>query len=188
MSAKGLTGAAIATTIGAVLLVGLGVWQLKRLTWKEALLAEIDSRVHAPPTDIPARADWPSLKPADYEYRHVRASGVFDYAHQALVFRALESPRGRYGGPGYLVMTPLKLDSGDYLLVNRGFVPLDRKEDADKGPRGAVQVDGLMRATRRPHLVHARRQSRQRRMVHPRHQRDRNGDGAARGGAVLDRR
>lgn len=147
MSGKGLTGAAIATLIGATLLSGLGVWQLKRLAWKEALIAEIESRVHASPIEIPAPTEWPSLRPSDYEYRHVRVHGVFDYAHQALVFRALESPRGRYGGPGYLVMTPLKLDSGEYVLVNRGFVPLDLKAAADSGPSGEAQVAGLMRSS-----------------------------------------
>ena len=52
------------------------------------------------------------------------------------MFRALDEPRGRYGGVGYFVMTPLRLASGESVIVNRGFVPDTMKADADKGPRG----------------------------------------------------
>ncbi len=144
---RSLAGAGAATAIGAALLIGLGVWQLHRLAWKEALLAEIYARAKASAESAPAPAEWPSLKPSDYEYRHVRVHGVFDYAHQALVFRALGEPHGRYGGPGYLVMTPLKLDSGETVLVNRGFVPMDSKAEAKNGPAGPVEVTGLMRSS-----------------------------------------
>src|ERR1700691_5430258 len=99
---RSLAAPAAATLIGLAVLLGLGVWQLKRLAWKEALIAAVEARALAPPIDIPAPADWSKLDPRDYEYRHVRVSGTYDFGHQALVFRALESPRGRYGGPGYL--------------------------------------------------------------------------------------
>ena len=133
--------------IGVALLSGLGVWQLKRLAWKEGLIAEVSARVHGTPVDAPAPAVWNSLSPADYEYRHVRLDGVYDYSHQALVFRALGSPRGRFGGPGYLVMTPLKIPSGESVIVNRGFVPDDRKADAASGLQGETEVVGLMRSS-----------------------------------------
>ena len=63
------------------------------------------------------------------------------------MFRPLSNPRGRFSGPGYLVMTPLKLDGGTSVLVNRGFVPEERKGSADSGPAGDVEVTGLMRAS-----------------------------------------
>jgi surfeit locus 1 family protein len=142
-----LIGAAIATVIGVAVLSSLGVWQLKRLAWKEGLIAEVSARVHRPPEEAPAAAAWAALRADDYEYRHVRLRGVYDYAHQALVFRALGDPRGRFGGPGYLVMTPLKIDGGESVIVNRGFVPEERKADAAAGPRGETEVAGLMRST-----------------------------------------
>ena len=126
----------------------LGVWQLQRLAWKEALIAAVDARVHAAPVDPPApEADGRGLNPSDYEYRHVRVSGVYDLKRQALVFRALPSPRGRYGGPGYLVMTPLKLADGASVLVNRGFVPEEQKAAAEHGP---ARRDGRHRAACAP--------------------------------------
>jgi surfeit locus 1 family protein len=142
-----LAAPAAATLIGLAILIALGVWQLKRLAWKEALIAAVEARVSAPAVDLPPPADWPGLDPATYEYRHVHATGVYDLGHQALVFRSLSNPRGRYNGPGYLVMTPLKLASGESVLVNRGFVPEERKSSAKTGPSGEVEVTGLMRAS-----------------------------------------
>ncbi|MBV1704170.1 MAG: SURF1 family protein [Hyphomicrobiales bacterium] len=130
------------------LLVGLGVWQLRRLHWKLGLIAEVAARVHAAPADLPAPADWPALKPEAYDYAHVRATGAFDYSHEAKVFRALGSPKGRYGGPGYLVVTPFALAGGATVLVNRGFVPQGKDARADRAASeiaGATTITGLMR-------------------------------------------
>ncbi len=153
MAKRGLVSAliwpALFTAAGLALLIALGVWQLHRLAWKEALIAEVSARVGAPPIALPPPAEWPQLKPADYEYRHVRVAGNYDFAHQVLVFRPLASPRGRYGGPGYLVMTPLRLADGSIVIVNRGFIPDDKKaaflSGAENGP-AAAEVTGLMRS------------------------------------------
>jgi surfeit locus 1 family protein len=146
-SVRSLAAPAAATLMGLAVLVGLGVWQLKRLAWKEGLIAAVEQRATAAPVELPPPEEWVKLNPRDYEYRHVRLSGVYDYAHQALVFRALSSPRGRYGGPGYLVMTPLELAGGASVLVNRGFVPEERKDAANAGSVGPTEVTGLMRAS-----------------------------------------
>ena len=147
MSGRSIVAAGVATAIGVAALVGLGVWQLKRLAWKEALIAAVETRAHAPAVEVPPPSDWGALKPDDYEYRHVRVAGQFDLGRQALVFRALGDPHGRFGGPGYLVLTPLKLPSGEFVLVNRGFVPADSKAAAANGPVGPVEITGLLRST-----------------------------------------
>jgi surfeit locus 1 family protein len=131
-------------------LIALGFWQLDRLAWKEALIAEVSARVAAPPVEAPPEADWARIAPGDYEYRHVRLGGTYEFAHQALVFRALDQPRGRFSGPGYLILTPLRLADGAHVIVNRGFVPADQKErfaaESGEGPAN-VAVTGLMRAS-----------------------------------------
>jgi surfeit locus 1 family protein len=149
MSRRRLAWAGLATLAGVVLLSALGFWQLKRLAWKEGLIAAADARAHAAPMATPAPSDWVALKPAEYEYRRVAAKGVYDFSRQEFIFGALEDPRGRYGGVGYFVMTPLKLASGESIIVNRGFVPANLKAAADKGPRGEVEVVGLMRSSER---------------------------------------
>jgi surfeit locus 1 family protein len=129
------------------ILISLGLWQLRRLAWKEALIAEVSARASAALVEAPLEAEWPGLKPDDYEYRHVRLSGAYDSAHQALVFRALEKPRGKFGGQGYLVMTPLRLAGGASVIVNRGFIPTDRKSAVETAPTGTTDIAGLMRSS-----------------------------------------
>ena len=140
---RSLLWPAIATLIGCVFLVLLGVWQLHRLAWKEGLIAEIAARAKAPPQPLPPPGEWAQLRPDDYEYRHVELDGVFDNGKEALVFR----PAGGLSRePGYLVLTPLKLDSGAYVIVNRGFIPVDLKDPAARGEiEGRTHLTGLMR-------------------------------------------
>ena len=129
----------------AALLVGLGVWQLQRLAWKNAIVARIEERRAAPATSVPTAPQWPALRPDDYEYRHVALNGVYEPGKTALVFRGgTENAPG--AGPGYLLMTPLRLSDDTLVIVNRGFAPLDAVEAARANlPASAVVVTGLMR-------------------------------------------
>ena len=80
--------------------------------------------------------------PDNAEYRRVSASGSYLYDKQTLVQAATEL------GSGYWVMTPLRLDSGDIVLVNRGFVlPEWRKTQAALTPPApaTASVTGLLR-------------------------------------------
>jgi surfeit locus 1 family protein len=140
---RSLLWPAVATLIGCVFLILLGVWQLHRLAWKEGLIAEIAARAKAPPQPLPPQSEWAQLRPDDYEYRHVELDGAFDNGKEALVFRPAG---GAARGPGYLVLTPLKLDSGAYVIVNRGFVSVELKDPAARGEiEGRAHVTGLMR-------------------------------------------
>lgn len=134
----------IFTLVSGAILVSLGVWQLHRLAWKEGLLTQIAARADAPVVAPPDVADWPKLKPIDYDYRHVALAGHFLYGDTVLVF----TPAGpQETGPGYLVLTPLRLTSGAYVIVNRGFVPaeLAPKFRHQTGSPDAVHLTGLMR-------------------------------------------
>ncbi len=51
---KRLLWPGIATLVGVVLLVGLGSWQMRRLAWKQALIAVIAERAHAAPVAVDA--------------------------------------------------------------------------------------------------------------------------------------
>ena len=110
----------------------LGAWQVQRLGWKRDLIARVDARIHALPIPAPraaARAD---------EYRRVRISGHFLHGKTALVQAVTVR------GPGFWVLTPLVTDQGFTLIVNRGFVPPDRRRDYAR-PQGEVHVAGLLR-------------------------------------------
>lgn len=140
----GLVAGGFLAFILAGLLAGLGFWQLNRLAWKEGLIAQIEARAHAAPVALPPETAWAGLDPADYEYRHVTLSGVFEHDKEAYSYR----PGGSPPQPGYLVMTPLRLAGGSHVIVNRGFVPVALKEPASRPSgqvSGAVTITGLMR-------------------------------------------
>ncbi|MDQ1197809.1 surfeit locus 1 family protein [Rhizobium sp. SORGH_AS 787] len=125
-----------------VILLSLGTWQVKRLYWKEALLSEIELRVHSAPVEL-GEIETIAASGGDIEYRTVRLSGIFDHAKERHFFATHQ------GQTGYYVYTPLKLDDGREIFVNRGFVPYEMKEPAKREQgqvTGRVTIEGLARA------------------------------------------
>jgi surfeit locus 1 family protein len=125
-------------------LVGLGTWQLQRRVWKLNLIAEVDARVHAPPTAAPGPPAWSKVTAATDAYRRVSVAGVFENDKETLVQAVTDL------GPGFWVMTPLQSDRGFTVLINRGFVPPERADSRTrpKGElRGPVLVTGLLRVS-----------------------------------------
>ena len=130
-----------------LVLVGLGLWQLQRLQWKEGILARIEERLHGPAQPLPAPATWPALAASDFEYTRVEARGVFDHKREMLLFRPAGGVEKQ---PGFHVYTPFQLDgSGRWIIVNRGFVP-ESLRAADTRRQGQVEgpvaVTGVLRA------------------------------------------
>lgn len=118
---------------------GLGVWQVQRLAWKTDLIARVEARLAEPPAPAPGPAAWAGLSTAD-EYRRIRVEGRFAAGADTLVKAVTVR------GPGFWVMTPLQTPEGWRLLVNRGFVPEDRRAAPDRlPPQGPVEVSGLLR-------------------------------------------
>jgi len=146
---RGLLVPTLFALLSLALLVQFGNWQMRRLAWKEALIERAQTRIRQPPTELPHRAQWAALLPEDYEYRPVRLTGRFLHEAEMHVYTVLGEPKGRFGGPGYWVVTPLALAAGGLVLVNRGFVPLDRKDPATRPEgqlQGRVSLEGLMRS------------------------------------------
>jgi surfeit locus 1 family protein len=106
--------------LGAVLLlasagvcVRLGVWQVSRLHQKQALNAALREALAAPPLvlgAVPAPLD-------SVRHRRVRIHGRFDERHQLLLVG-----RSHDGSPGVDVVTPLMLEGGSAVLVDRGWL------------------------------------------------------------------
>lgn len=125
----------------------LGAWQVKRLEWKTALIAQVETRIHAVPVAAPGPALWDRFSRKQDQYRRVSVRGVFLHDRETLI-QAVTS-----AGPGFWVLTPLRTDQGFTVLVNRGFVPGERRAP-DSRRRGQVAGDtdviGLLRITE-PH-------------------------------------
>jgi surfeit locus 1 family protein len=124
----------LAALAALVVLVGLGTWQVERLRWKEALIAERDARLAAPAELLPAQADWPA-----WEFRRVEVQGTFRHDLEQLF-----GASGHGGQLGHHVLTPLLRPDGSALLVDRGWVPADKAHPA---ARREGQVDGPVTIT-----------------------------------------
>lgn len=131
--------AALAAAGGVFLvLMALGLWQVQRLAWKTDLIARVDARVAAAPVPAPGPAEWAGLTAEGAEYRRVTVTGRYVTDRDVLVQAVSDR------GAGFWVMTPLVTDAGWTLLVNRGFVALDRRDDRPL-PQGVQTVTGLLR-------------------------------------------
>lgn len=132
------------SVLGIVVLSALGVWQVERRTWKLALIDRVDQRIHAAPVPAPGPDAWPAINRDDDEYRRVKISGRFANDRETLVDATTER------GMGFWVMTPLITPDGFTVLVNRGFVPVDRRDSATRAAgqiEGETTVSGLVRMT-----------------------------------------
>ena len=54
---------AIVTAVALAVLIGLGIWQLDRKAWKEALIAALEQRTSAAPAKLPPPETWATLTP-----------------------------------------------------------------------------------------------------------------------------
>lgn len=127
-----------------VVMVNLGLWQLHRLDQKRDLNALIESRTEAPvrPVDevLPASADFDDAD--EVVFRPVTATGSY-LAEDEVVVRG----RSYEGRSGAWILTPLRLDDGTAVVVNRGWVPLQAGLEVQPEwapPAGEVRVEGLL--------------------------------------------
>lgn len=136
-----------ATVVALAILIGLGTWQLQRRAEKHDLLDQIAARSGAAPAPVEilfATGDYAAFRPAT-------ADGVFDHAKESYVY----APRTD-GGPtrqGFKVVTPLHLVSGGAILVDRGWVPEQRKDPATRKEgqfEGEIEVTGTLRPPSAP--------------------------------------
>ncbi len=112
---------------GIAILVSLGVWQLQRLAWKEAILSDINARVSAAPVAVP---QTPSAQ-SDL-YLPVELQG--DFTGEEL--HVLASVKRR--GAGYRVISVLQSDDRR-IMVDRGFIPTERKDEPRQAQAVTVQ-------------------------------------------------
>jgi len=127
------------------LIYGLGFWQLYRMEWKRKLIELRRTRL-AMPKVVVTTSPFPWRdKVQDYVYRVVEVRGVFDHRKEMHVGPRPGSDSSGETHPGYLVVTPLRLEDGSTVLVNRGHLPMDRM---DQGTRVEipkwVRVKGVL--------------------------------------------
>ena len=132
----------VCIALGTVFLMGLGFWQLDRLEWKEAMIARVQANIEGEPQTVD-EIDALLEAGTDIEYRPATATGMFDHAAEAHYYATHK------GRSGYFVFTPLVQDDGTAIMVNRGFVPLERKSAetrAEGQVTGEVTITGPARS------------------------------------------
>ena len=130
---------AVATAVGIVILIGLGIWQIQRLHWKEGLLARIAALQSAPPEplDVILRRAADGL---DVDYSRVQA--ICPDIETAPYVR-LYSVKDGYAG--WRIIAACRLSGGPYgaILVDRGFIAQGLTLTA--GQTLATPITGILR-------------------------------------------
>jgi surfeit locus 1 family protein len=119
----------------AVLCLGLGFWQIRRLQARQSANAIISGRRFSPVVEL----DSLPRDTADAHFRRVHIRWIYDHAQEIIY-----TLRGRNGSPGVNILTPLLRPNKDtVVLVNRGWVYSPDGTTIDTRPwREADTVNG----------------------------------------------
>jgi len=122
-------------------LLGLGFWQVERLEWKQDIIIERAERFAAPPITVR------EITGADLrrvEHRRVALRGRYLHDREILIFNSV-----RHGQTGFDLVTPMVLEDGGSVLVNRGWVPRawPSGQVVRRRPAGIVDVTGVLRGS-----------------------------------------
>lgn len=120
--------------------VRLGFWQLDRLEQRRSHNSVVSARLASPLRPLDALLGV-ATPPQDLAYLRVEVTGTYDPDHEVTLYgRPLE------GRPGDHVLTPLVIDDGTAVVVDRGWVPI--RDGAQPGmtspPSGPVTVRGFL--------------------------------------------
>lgn len=135
--------AVLITVLLVGLCIGLGIWQIQRLHWKEGLIADLQAaQAGQPVTNNDLPPDLAVL--AQKNFYPVVISGLFMHEQELHMVG-----RSRGGEPGFDVYTPLRLENdGRIVLVHRGWVPQNQKDpqqrQGDARSQKTVQIRGFI--------------------------------------------
>lgn len=135
----GIVGTILAITVAAAC-IRLGFWQLDRLEQRRARNALIEERLSAPVVTLTTAP----VDTAGLPYRRVELRGEYLIDDSFVL-----ASRAYRGTPGVHVITPLRLDRGDIVLVNRGWLPSPDAATVDLSAydvAGPVRLTGLARS------------------------------------------
>jgi cytochrome oxidase assembly protein ShyY1 len=114
--------------------VRLGFWQLQRLHEAQAA-----GRVAAARSRLPVEPLGSVTSPSVASERRVEAAGRYDVERQIVL-----EARSYQGRSGRHLLTPLVLDDGSAVIVDRGWIPESAEPSSAAPPAGRVSVTGLL--------------------------------------------
>ena len=104
----------------------LGSWQLYRLKWKLDLIDKMEQKKKLEVIDLPKNVSEEDMK--ELEYRKVKLRGEF--VNEREMFLGPKTKEGHYGF--HLIVPFKRKEDGKYVVVNRGFVPREFKEQKSR--------------------------------------------------------
>ena len=141
--------ATIFTIVGISILCSLGYWQVQRLEWKTALLSELSV---ATETDAMKNRlnfqDFVRGEKTNKPFLSGYLVGEFQHEDEIVI-----GPRTYKGLPGYHLITPLKLENGGTVMINRGWLPeeqIAREKRPESLTPGMTVVAGMARIADKP--------------------------------------
>lgn len=128
----------------AVVCVLMGDWQWHKREVRHASNELVEKHLAIDPVPLDEVVPAGGKVAKDQEWTRVLVEGRYDPTSQVTV-----KFRTRDGRPGAEVVTPLLLDDGTAVLVDRGWVPTANTsaapEDVPEPPTGRVEVEGWLR-------------------------------------------
>jgi cytochrome oxidase assembly protein ShyY1 len=121
-----------------VVMVNLGKWQLNRHNERKDFNATLVQRFDAPIR--PLDELLPNAKPQDIEWMPTAITGTYLQGEDISMVNVSQN-----GVAGYNAVTPMLLEDGAVVLVNRGFLPLASAFPA--APSGEISLLGRIRAS-----------------------------------------
>jgi surfeit locus 1 family protein len=131
----------VMTVVMVAILLALGFWQVRRLAWKERILARIAAAEAAPAVPLP---------PHPGPFVKVSVTGRF---RPDLAVHFGDEVRDTWRGPamGTELVVPLERAHGPPVLVDRGWIPLSFAAPI-AWPQGITTVDGYVASPEHPGL------------------------------------
>lgn len=126
---------------GGAVCIRLGIWQLDRLEGRREFNQHLEKVRQMDPLYLKGTLTEDLTQ---MEYRGVAVSGLYDYENQVAL-------RNRYHENvfGYHLLTPLRLEDGSAVLIDRGWIPADGNDSPDHWRKydqpGYVHVEGQIR-------------------------------------------
>ena len=133
-------GYLLLAAIFAAACVGLGRWQMDRRAETLAEINRVTSTDSAAPVPFAEVKDQFRALSAEREWTQVELRGSYDVAGQRIVRN-----RPLNGQPGYEVVVPFRVESGETVVIDRGWLPIGNNNPGSPDtvpapPQGTVTV------------------------------------------------
>ena len=123
-----------------IFMINLGLWQLDRLDSKRSVNRAVAERTVQPVAPYSTVLQENPDNPKNLEWRRVELKGAYRVDKPVTLIN-----RSSNGAAGYNSLVPFQMETGDVMLVNRGFVPLATPNP--KAPEGSLQIVGYLRVS-----------------------------------------